>query len=108
MMNTNIDWNPGMTLAAVEKQVIQKCLQFYKGNKSQVSRVLGIAIRTLDKRIADYEKADAEQAERETAERERIRKEIERHRGSPHPSNVRVGYTDSPFDPRNKPGYQAR
>jgi DNA-binding NtrC family response regulator len=44
-----------MTLSEVEKEVIQSALKYFKNNKKQTSEALGIAIRTLDNKLAEYE-----------------------------------------------------
>lgn len=49
-----IHWQPGMKLEEVEREVILKALSFYEGNKTHTASSLGIAIRTLDARIAKY------------------------------------------------------
>lgn len=47
-------WQPGRTLKEMEKEVIQSAMRFYHGNKTHVANSLGIAIRTLDNKLADY------------------------------------------------------
>lgn len=47
-------WQPGMTLAQLEKEVILKALRFYGGNKVQTAKSLGIAERTLYNRLEEY------------------------------------------------------
>lgn len=64
-------WSPGVTLEAIEKQVILKAFQFYRGNKTQTSIALGISIRTLDNKLAQYKEESSQQQEREDAQRER-------------------------------------
>lgn len=49
-----IIWQPGRTLDDIEKEVILKALGFYQGNKTHTARSLGIAIRTLDNKLAKY------------------------------------------------------
>ena len=59
-------WTPGMTLDAIEREVIQDAMKFYEGNKTHTASALGIAIRTLDARLEKYA-ADA-QARKEKME----------------------------------------
>ncbi len=73
-MNQHINWSPGVTLEAIEKQVILRAFSFYHGNKTTTSQSLGISIRTLD---AKLEKYDLESKEEEKAENERRRKNEE-------------------------------
>ncbi len=61
-MNEHITWSPGVTLEAIEKQVIQKAFQHFRGNKTATSIALGISIRTLDNKFERYE-ADAKAEE---------------------------------------------
>jgi hypothetical protein len=48
-------WQPGMSLEDVEKAVIQQAFAHFKKNKTQTALSLGIAIRTLDTKLASYE-----------------------------------------------------
>lgn len=54
-MNGVIIWTPGTTLDQIEKQVIIKALEHYRGNKTATAGALGIAIRTLDNKFERYE-----------------------------------------------------
>lgn len=51
-------WTPGRTLADIEKEVILHAHRFYGFNKTKTAQSLGIAIRTLDARLAQYEAGD--------------------------------------------------
>lgn len=53
-----INWSPGMTLDYVEKQVIKAALAYHSGNKTKTADSLGIAIRTLDNKLARYKQED--------------------------------------------------
>jgi DNA-binding NtrC family response regulator len=50
-----MNWTPGLTLENVEKLVIEQALVFYEHNKQRTADALGIAIRTLDNKLAKYE-----------------------------------------------------
>lgn len=54
MSNEIIIWSPGVTLEQIEKEVILKAFRFYRGNKTTTSIALGIAVRTLDNKLAQY------------------------------------------------------
>ena len=59
-MQSDIIWQPGVTLEEVEKAVIMRALHYHQNNKTQTAMALKIAIRTLDNKLAKY-KAEAEQ-----------------------------------------------
>lgn len=61
-----MNWTPGMTLAAVERAVIEKAYRFYEENKTRTAQALGIAIRTLDNRLEEYAAQDIKLAETST------------------------------------------
>ena len=50
-----MNWQPGKTLDEVEKEVILVAYRFYQGNKTHTAASLGIAIRTLDNKLAKYD-----------------------------------------------------
>jgi two-component system response regulator FlrC len=47
-------WKPGRTLDEVERQVILEALKFYQGNRTHAAKALGISIRTLRNKLAEY------------------------------------------------------
>lgn len=49
-------WTPGRTLNDIEKNVIIDALNYHQGNRTHTARALGISIRTLRNKIADYKK----------------------------------------------------
>jgi two-component system response regulator FlrC len=49
-------WNPGQTLNDIERNVILEALQYHQGNRTHTARALGISIRTLRNKLADYRK----------------------------------------------------
>jgi transcriptional regulator with PAS, ATPase and Fis domain len=49
-------WKPGTTLDDVERGVIIDALSFHSGNRTHTAKALGISIRTLRNKIADYRK----------------------------------------------------
>lgn len=50
-----MNWSPGRTLEDVEKDIILHAFKFYGYNKTRTAESLGIAIRTLDNKLAKYE-----------------------------------------------------
>lgn len=51
---SSFTWQPGITLAIAEKQIILAAYRFYHGNKTRTAQALGVAIRTLDARLEEY------------------------------------------------------
>jgi len=47
-------WNPGDTLDDMERGVILTALKHHQGNRTHTARSLGISIRTLRNKLADY------------------------------------------------------
>jgi two-component system response regulator FlrC len=47
-------WSPGRTLDDIERNVILEALQYHSGNRTHTARALGISIRTLRNKLADY------------------------------------------------------
>ncbi|MBI2712126.1 MAG: hypothetical protein HYX41_04585 [Bdellovibrio sp.] len=48
------NWLPGRTLDDIERNVIIEALKYHHGNRTHTARALGISIRTLRNKIADY------------------------------------------------------
>lgn len=61
-------WSPGLTLEHMEKMTILAALSFYHGNKTQTALALGIALRTLDYKLAKYRGETVEKKETENGE----------------------------------------
>ena len=49
---------PGTPLADVEKTMILKTLKAQKGNRTHTARILGIGLRTLQRKLKRYELQD--------------------------------------------------
>ncbi len=49
-------WTPGRTLDDIERSVIIEALKYHQGNRTHTARALGISIRTLRNKLADYRK----------------------------------------------------
>lgn len=54
-MNDVVIWQPGVSLSDIERMVIVKAFAYYRGNKSLTASSLGIAVRTLDTKLQQYE-----------------------------------------------------
>lgn len=80
-MTDPIYWSPGVTLEAVEKQVILKAFRWFRGNKTQTSIALGISIRTLENKLEKYEDDGRKQELAEQADREKRQAHLNRARG---------------------------
>jgi two-component system response regulator FlrC len=48
------NWAPGRTLDDIERNVILEALEYHQGNRTHTAKALGISIRTLRNKIADY------------------------------------------------------
>jgi transcriptional regulator with PAS, ATPase and Fis domain len=47
-------WAPGRTLDDIERSVILLALEYHKGNRTHTAKALGISIRTLRNKLAEY------------------------------------------------------
>ena len=48
------NWMPGQTLNDIERNVILEALKYHQGNRTHTAKALGISIRTLRNKLADY------------------------------------------------------
>ena len=87
-MDDAIIWSPGVSLDAVEKMVILKAFRHYRGNKTHTANALGIAIRTLDTKLASYEVNAKDERERAENEKRDKQKWLDRSRGINTPNNI--------------------
>lgn len=85
-----IMWSPGVTLDAIERQVIEKCYQFFKQNKTATANALGIAIRTLENKLERYRLED-EKSKEGRDHYERGREDFLRRSRSGHEGDVPPG-----------------
>ena len=53
-------WAPGETLDDIERNVILQALGFHSGNRTHTAKALGISIRTLRNKLAEYRKIGIE------------------------------------------------
>lgn len=85
-------WSPGVTLAEMEKQVIEKAFSHFKGNKTHTASALGIAIRTLDAKLLSYVGEKQAGHDREEYLRQRELDHLSRARGltTDHAHHVKV------------------
>jgi DNA-binding NtrC family response regulator len=54
VINNAVAFSHGMTLAEIEKQVILETLKRQNFNRTRAARVLGIGIRTLQRKLKQY------------------------------------------------------
>ncbi|MBN22279.1 MAG: sigma-54-dependent Fis family transcriptional regulator [Bdellovibrionaceae bacterium] len=54
--NEMTSWIPGKTLHDIEREIIIKALDHHSGNRTHTAKALGISIRTLRNKIAEYKK----------------------------------------------------
>ena len=47
-------WKPGKTLSEIEQNVILEALKHFSGNRTHAAKALGISIRTLRNKLAEY------------------------------------------------------
>lgn len=69
-MSDVIMWSPGVKLETIERQVIEKAFRFYKENKTATASALGISVRTLDNKFAQYVEQDKTVTEHENVRRQ--------------------------------------
>lgn len=72
-MDRLITWSPGVTLEAVEQQVIEKALRHFAGNKAATAVALGISPRSIHDKIAKY----AKDAKDQEAQSEKFKRDTE-------------------------------
>jgi two-component system response regulator FlrC len=53
-MNASLGWMPGTTLNDIERNVILDALKYHSGNRTHTAKALGISIRTLRNKLAEY------------------------------------------------------
>ncbi|MBS1958643.1 MAG: sigma-54-dependent Fis family transcriptional regulator [Bdellovibrionales bacterium] len=51
---TEAAWKPGRTLDEIERNVILEALKYHGGNRTHTAKALGISIRTLRNKLAEY------------------------------------------------------
>lgn len=49
-----MNWQPGITLEQIEKEVILKALRFYNDNRQAAANALGVSVRTIGNKLAKY------------------------------------------------------
>lgn len=80
-MKLAINWTPGISLEAIEKEAILQAFRFYRSNKTMTASALGISVRTLDAKLEIYLAGDKKQKEAEDLERAKRAEWLERARG---------------------------
>jgi hypothetical protein len=90
-----VNWSPGMTIETAEKECILQAFRFYRGNKTQTAQSLGINIRTLERKMEQYESDDLVSEKRKAADTFQREKDLARMRGLPEPQAPSVAATRS-------------
>lgn len=80
-MNGTINFSPGVSLDAVEKQAILLSYGHFRQNKTATANALGISIRTLDNKLERYEAEEKEAKDNAEQERTRGAEQLARFRG---------------------------
>lgn len=75
-------WTPGMTLAQSERLVIEAAMKFTQDNKSAVARILDISVRTIDNKLALYEREDKAKKEELDEHAKRRAEEVAKLKGN--------------------------
>lgn len=76
-----LNWAPGITLEQIEKQVILLAFRWYRGNKTQCAISLGINVRTLERKLEEYEATTNKQREQERRDEIERAEILDRQRG---------------------------
>ena len=58
-------WSIGTTLEQHEKEILFYTLRYFQGNKTKTAQSLGISVRTIDNKLAKYEKEEQERKQRQ-------------------------------------------
>lgn len=53
-------WYAGKTLKEMEREIIEKAMIHFEGNKTKVAASLDVSLRTIDNKISLYKKQDEE------------------------------------------------
>lgn len=89
-MSGLIVWSPGVSLEAIERQVIERAWEHYRGNKTATANALGIAIRTLESRLERYEADKKLEVDIRERERQTRDTQLARARGIIPSQNIEV------------------
>lgn len=106
-MSISVHWVPGITLEEIEKQCILAAFRFYRGNKTQTAQTLGINIRTLERKMEDYEAANRREDERRNSEEFEREKTLARLRGVEFTRDNSVGSSNQNIPKRETSSYEA-
>lgn len=86
-MTTPIMWAPGMTLEALERQVIQRAFAHFEKNKTATASALGISIRGLEMKLKKYTEDKTVMVSRQVEASDKSRDFLLRCRGQ-HPDQL--------------------
>lgn len=74
-------WQPGVTLANMEKMIIRESLRLNHGSKPAVASSLGISLRTVDNKLKEYDEEDRVLQQKLSEERQAIQVQFDKARG---------------------------
>jgi hypothetical protein len=77
----SVVWTPGVSLEAIERQIIEEAYQFFRQNKSATASSLGIAVRTLDNKLNLYAESDKQGKDADEHRRNQREEFLRRSRG---------------------------
>ena len=78
-----VNWQIGITLEQLEREVILKALKYFNNNKTHTANALGIAIRTIDNKLEKYSQEDLVLEQRIREREEKAYALLQAQRGLP-------------------------
>jgi CRISPR/Cas system CMR-associated protein Cmr5 small subunit len=87
-MDGFIQWSPGVSLEALEKQAIQKAFMHFQENKQATANALGITVDFLESKLEKYQQQDINESEKEFYERSEREQFLRKCRGENTPDNL--------------------
>lgn len=81
-MEAQVIWTPGVTLDALERQVIVNAYQAFGRNKTATANALGISVRTLDSKLEVFEAETRREIEYHESQKQREIEFLARCRGT--------------------------
>lgn len=58
-----VHWQPGMSLAETERQIIEAAVRFHEGNRFRVAEALGVSEKTIRNKLKQYKEMDQKHRE---------------------------------------------
>lgn len=79
--NEVILWSPGIKLEEMERRIILTAFRHYRGNKTTTAAALGISVRTIENKLAEYQESETKARDVAYDERKRREEFLARSRG---------------------------